>query len=142
MESDKPPHGSSDPSVEFVLDRPASELKNLELIVQEMIKGAVEFIICDPGIMKVLNSRWRKINRPTDVLTFDLSSDEDRYPAGVVYVDGRMAPPLTEVLERVFHGYLHLCGWTHDTEKDAEEMNARTQALVREAVEITEKEYS
>ncbi len=142
MESDKPPNEPSVPSVEFLLDRPDPELIILESIVQKMIKGEVEFIICDPGIMKFLNFKWRKINRPTDVLTFDLSSDEDRYPAGVVYVDGRMAPPLTEVLERVFHGYLHLCGWTHDTEEDAEEMNAGTMALVREAVEISGKEYS
>ncbi|MEA3267273.1 MAG: rRNA maturation RNAse YbeY [Candidatus Fermentibacteria bacterium] len=122
------------PSVSIILDNPQQELFLLNSIVQKTIKGPVEFVICDPGVMRFLNYSWRKINKPTDVLTFDLSSPEGDFPEGVVYIDGRMAPPLEEVLERLYHGWLHLKGFTHDTEEDTREMNRLTVALVKEGM--------
>lgn len=132
--SDKPPACQVTPSVSIILDNPAPELELLNLIVQETIKGPVEFVVCDPGVMRFLNYSWRKINKPTDVLTFDLSSPGEDFPEGVVYIDGRMAPPLEEVLERLYHGWLHLNGFTHDTEEDTREMNRLTAVLVKEGM--------
>lgn len=122
------------PSVTVILDNPSPELKLLDRIVQSTIKGSVEFVICDPGVMRFLNYNWRRINKPTDVLTFDLSSPGEDFPQGVVYIDGRMAPPLEEVLERLYHGWLHLNGLTHDTEEDTREMNRLTVELVKEGM--------
>ncbi|MCK5130674.1 MAG: rRNA maturation RNAse YbeY [Candidatus Sabulitectum sp.] len=122
------------PSVIVILDNPSPELKLLDRIVQSTIEGSVEFVICDPGVMRFLNYNWRRINKPTDVLTFDLSSPGEDFPQGVVYIDGRMAPPLEEVLERLYHGWLHLNGLTHDTEEDTREMNRLTVELVKEGM--------
>lgn len=133
MESEKPPLESSKPVLEVILDNPSAELAVLHEIIEKTIPAPVEFVLCDPGMMRFLNMRWRHINKPTDVLTFDLST-EDGEPSGVVYIDGRLAPPLSEVLERVYHGWLHLCGKTHDTEEDQEEMNRLTAELVAEAL--------
>lgn len=135
MESDIPPPGSRTPSVQFELDDPSEDLCSVKDIIVSSIDAPVEFVFCDPGVMRFLNLRWRHIDRPTDVLTFDLSSAEDDVPSGVVYIDGRLAPPLSEVLERVFHGWLHLCGMTHDNEKDAQKMNEMTAEMVRNAIE-------
>jgi len=134
--SDKPSAYQTTPSVSIILDNPPQELFLLNLIVQETIKGPVEFVVCDPGVMRFLNYGWRKINKSTDVLTFDLSSSDCDLPEGVVYIDGRMAPPLEEVLERLYHGWLHLNGLTHDTEEDTQEMNRQTVALVKQGMMV------
>ena len=135
MESEKPPAEPGMPSLEIILENPAEELTCLEKIIRKTINAPVEFVICDPGIMRFLNLRWRHIDRPTDVLTFDLSNPEDETPAGVVYIDGRLAPPLKEVLERLYHGWLHLCGLTHNTSEESEEMNRLTGDLVAAALQ-------
>lgn len=135
MESEKPPAEPGMPSLEIILDNPADELICLEEIIRETIDAPVEFVICDPGVMRFLNLKWRHINKPTDVLTFDLSDPEEEAPAGVVYIDGRLAPPLEELLERVYHGWLHLCGMTHNTEEEAEEMNRITVEMVETALQ-------
>jgi len=145
MESKKAPQdsgldpGPASPSVSIVLDNPSPELDLLYPVVQSTLFGPVEFVICDPGVMRFLNYKWRKINKPTDVLTFDLSSSEDDFPEGVVYIDGRMAPPLEEVLERLYHGWLHLKGFTHNTEEETREMNRLTVELVKEGMKAVAK---
>ncbi len=138
MESEKPPAEPHGPSLEIILDNPSEELELLEKIIEKTIEDPVEFVVCDPGVMRFLNLRWRRIDKPTDVLTFDLSTPGEGGPEGVVYIDGRLAPPLSEVLERVYHGWLHLCGRTHDTESDAEEMTRLTGELVRKALDLVE----
>lgn len=138
MESEKPPAKPLGPSLEIILDNPSKELEPLDKIIEKTIDGPVEFVVCDPGVMRFLNLRWRHIDKPTDVLTFDLSSPEEDRPEGVVYIDGRLAPPLSDVLERVYHGWLHLCGNTHDNETDTEEMNRLTGEMVRKALELAE----
>lgn len=135
-DSDKPPSYLSDPSVSIILVNPSPELELLNHIVKRTVKGSVEFVLCDPGIMRFLNYKWRRINKPTDVLTFDLSSPGEDFPQGVVYIDGRIAPPLEEVLERLYHGWLHLNGFTHDTEEDTKEMNRLTVELVKEGMRV------
>ncbi len=93
MESEKPPAEPHGPSLEIILDNPSEDLEHLEGIIERTIEDPVEFVICDPGVMRFLNLRWRHIDRPTDVLTFDLSSPGQDSPEGVVYIDGRLAPP-------------------------------------------------
>ncbi len=130
---------ASPPSVSIILDNPSPELDFLDQIVQCTVYGPVEFVICDPGVMRFLNCNWRKINKPTDVLTFDLSSPGEDLPQGVVYIDGRLAPPLEEVLERLYHGWLHLKGFTHNTEEDTREMNRITVELVKKGMKAVKR---
>lgn len=87
--------------------------------------GRIEVVICDPGMMRMLNRRFRMLDRPTDVITFDLS-DRGSPPEGTIFVDGRLAPPLERVLERVIHGWLHLRGYSHHTPERAELMESLT----------------
>jgi len=126
------------PIVSIALQNPAPELRLLDAVVRRTVKGPVEFVVCDPGIMRFLNYKWRRINKPTDVLTFDLSVPGDTQPQGVVYIDGRMAPPLEEVLERLYHGLLHLQGYTHNTEEETAEMNQLTVELVKKGMKVVQ----
>lgn len=127
-----PPENST---VNIILSNPSPTLNLLPEIVAKTIEGSVDFVLCDPGMMRFLNYRWRRLNKPTDVLTFDLSNEEDTLPQGVVYLDGRLAPPIEEVLERLYHGWLHLCGMTHNTPVETEVMNKLTIELVRKGLE-------
>lgn len=116
-------------------DCPGLDCEMLESLLGPMLEGDIEIVLTDPGCMRVLNRRFRMIDRPTDVLTFDMSEGPGA-PEGVIYVDCRLFPPLEAVLERIFHGYLHLGGHTHDSPRDEEEMSGLTAELVRRAMEV------
>ncbi|MCD6589307.1 MAG: rRNA maturation RNase YbeY [Candidatus Fermentibacteraceae bacterium] len=135
---DAPNSSTPSPIVSIVLQNPAPELQLLDTVVQKTVTGSVEFVVCDPGVMRFLNYNWRRINKPTDVLTFDLSVPGDTLPQGVIYIDGRMAPPLEEVLERVYHGLLHLQGYTHNTEEETTQMNRLTVELVKKGMKAVQ----
>lgn len=118
---------------EFVLDRedvPAAAELSLALV--------------DPDEMAELNERYRDIAAPTDVLSFPcddpcpVESDEPITLGDVV-----IAPQIAEkqALEvghtvedelnlLVVHGILHLLGYDHETDEDAEVMQARQSALL------------
>lgn len=71
--------------------------------------------------MRTLNRRWKRHDRPTDVITFALNAG-DRVVTGDVYIcpdvarreARRRGLTVTEELSRlVIHGTLHLVGWDH-----------------------------
>lgn len=116
--------------ISFILEDPPFDPKMIEEMIEGILEGNVEIVIADPGYIRVLNRRYRHINRSTDVLSFDLADSEDDRPEGVVYVDGRLYPPVEALLERIFHGYLHLIGYSHEDGNKAGIMNDKTASLV------------
>jgi|GEM_PF-522367 len=127
----------SDPVVRIELDAPPFLPEELGRAVEEELSARdVELVVTDPGVMRSLNRRWRHQDRVTDVLTFDLSADPcPGGPAGLMYVNGRVAPPLREVLERVCHGLAHLEGLSHHTPEERKRMEERTRELLDRALE-------
>ncbi len=122
------------PSVETPCGDPGFDPGALLGLVSPPVGGGVEIVLVDPGYMRVMNRRFRHIDRYTDVLTFDLSEGGPE-PEGVIYADMRLSPPMEELLERIFHGYLHLMGRTHDTPGDSEAMAADVAGMVAAALE-------
>jgi len=116
--------------VDLQLEHPTVSREELEELLEGLLRDGVEVVVVDPGVMRVLNRTYRHVDAATDVLTFDLSDGPGGPPEGVIYVDGRLAPPLSDLLERILHGWLHLRGATHDTEADAAAMGAEVSALV------------
>lgn len=121
----------------LILDRTELEEGLVTDLVEGLIEDEVEIVITDPGHMRVLNRRFRHIDRPTDVLSFDLADAGDTGPEGTIFVDGRVFPPLSALLERIFHGYLHLRGFSHDTGRDAVSMEEEVRRMVSSALEKT-----
>lgn len=79
-------------------------------------------LLCGDARMRALNRRWRRIDRPTDVLSFPSG---ERGSLGDVVVDvpyaarqaRRLGHPLArEVQLLLVHGVLHLLGHDHETD--------------------------
>ncbi len=94
-----------------------------------------------------LNREWRGVDRPTDVLSFECDGYEDDMPIAegeafelgdiVIAPDVAQAQAPTyglsfadELSLLVTHGLLHLCGYDHMEDDEAETMEARERALL------------
>jgi len=92
---------------------------------------AAALILCSDYTIRKLNRRYRKIDRPTDVLSFPFG-DPDLL--GEVYISlqrakiqaKRYGATYEEELKRLLiHGLLHLAGYDHHKKADREVMEAR-----------------
>ncbi len=90
--------------------------------------------------MKKLNNKFRKKNKPTDVLSFDLSTQGGSVFDGKSFLGEIIICPdivkenaktckvsvKSEMMKVFVHGILHLCGYDHEkSEKEADEMEAK-----------------
>ncbi len=120
--------------ISVILENPGFRAEDLKNLTENLLVGSVEVVLTDPGYLRVLNRNYRHIDKATDVLSFDLALGEEEMPDGTIYVDGRLFPPIEALLERIFHGYLHLKGYSHNNEEDAAIMNREVNSLVSCAV--------
>jgi probable rRNA maturation factor len=108
----------------------------------------VSLRLADDEELRALNARWRGIDKPTNVLSFPSAS-----PAGISAAPtlgdialayetlGREADeagiPLKDRYRHlVAHGFLHLIGYDHQTDEEAERMEAlEKRVLARFGVE-------
>ena len=120
--------------ISVILENPGFCAEDLQSLTENLLEGSIEVVLTDPGYLRVMNRNYRHIDRATDVLSFDLASGEEDMPDGTIYVDGRLFPPVEALLERIFHGYLHLKGYSHNNEKDTDIMNREVNSLVAEAI--------
>jgi probable rRNA maturation factor len=103
----------------------------------------LSLVFADDAMVKALNAEWRGKDRPTNVLSF---------PAFAIKPGDRLPPLLGDIIlafetvEReaaeeakllehhighlVLHGLLHLLGYDHETEEDAEEMEALERSIL------------
>lgn len=108
----------------------------------------VSISFVDNATIAELNERFRGIEGPTDVLSFECDNLEDGFPEGegaqgYLLGDIVIAPDvaarqaaeyghgfLEEVDLLVVHGVLHLCGYDHIDDEEAREMEALQDAIV------------
>ena len=104
--------------------------------------------LCDEDEMHELNHEWRGIDRTTDVLSFecdsafddDIPADETLELGDIILapqVIARQAPgfgnsPADECRLMLVHGMLHLLGYDHIEDDEAEVMEAREDAILRD----------
>ncbi len=112
--------------------------------VTRPVEISVSFV--DEAEMRALNGEWRGIDAPTDVLSFECDSAfDDSIPADEVIelgdiilapeVIARQAPgfgnePAGELALMLVHGTLHLLGYDHIDEDEAEVMESREDELL------------
>jgi probable rRNA maturation factor len=122
------------------------------------LRGMVNVLLTSSAAMRSLNSRFRGMNKATDVLSFPSATSSAssalaaRQFAGEVAISAEIAiqnsvrlghPVAKEVKVLVLHGILHLAGFDH--ERDNGEM-AREEAKLRRSlrlpVSLTERDHS
>ena len=95
--------------------------------------------VCQNDIQK-LNKEYRGIDKPTDVLSFETDIEEDMGDIFIcVDVARENAKKFNTSLEDelrllVTHGMLHLCGYDHIDEKEAEVMEAEEDRCLKAAL--------
>lgn len=141
---------SNDANLDMLL--PEDEVRAIaaHVLTAEGVERDVEISLSyvDEDEMHELNDEWRGIDRTTDVLSFECDSafDED-IPLDEVLelgdvilapeVIARQAPgfgntPADECRLMLVHGLLHLLGYDHIEDDEAEVMEAREDAILRE----------
>ena len=104
--------------------------------------GEVSVLLTDDTAVQALNRDWRKIDKPTNVLSFP--SDAPKI-AGAPALLGDIAiayetlareaaaekkPFLHHLAHLAAHGYLHLLGYDHQTDSEAEAMEALEREIL------------
>ncbi len=84
---------------------------------------AVNVVITNNDYLQNLNRDFKRKDQPTDVLSFNLADVNENPIEGDIYISKDRADiqakegkeeTETEILRLAVHGFLHLCGWTHD----------------------------
>jgi len=129
-----------------------------EAVIQQAIRFAADNVdigpdeselavmLTDDAGIRTLNSNWRGIDKPTNVLSFPaLQPTGARQPDEAPRMLGDIAiayettrreaddegKPFDHHLSHLaIHGFLHLIGYDHENEVDAEEMEALEQTIL------------
>jgi probable rRNA maturation factor len=96
--------------------------------------GEVSIVLTDDSVIRSLNLDWRGIDKPTNVLSFPASgpaADEETRLLGDIVIafetlERECADESRDFLHHLahlaVHGFLHLNGYDHRTDRQAEEM--------------------
>ncbi len=129
------------------------ELKDVEMVLNKAILeekvGQVSFnvIIVDNDYIHKLNKEYRKIDRPTDVITFALEDYDDiKYEdfrlLGDIYISLDKAKSQAieyghsfkrEICFLAVHGFLHLLGYDHMEKEEEKIMFGKQELILNEA---------
>jgi probable rRNA maturation factor len=103
----------------------------------------VTIMLVDDAAIKKLNRQYRKKNKPTDVLSFSMKEGEFTQFAPTMLGDivisvqtaEKQAKEKKHTLQKevtflAAHGLLHLLGYDHETDKEEEAMNKKTEAVM------------
>ena len=123
------------PELEALIERVLAKAESL-CGVPLMDGAEVSVLMCDDARIREINKDWRGLDKPTNVLSFPAAPKEAlaRLPVvgdiAVAYEtvvreaaeEGKSLPD--HVAHMIAHGFLHLVGFDHETDEEAEEMEA------------------
>jgi probable rRNA maturation factor len=98
----------------------------------------VSLLLADDATLRGLNARFRDQDKPTNVLSFPAPQNPERFLGDVALAYGVCAreaqeqgKPLAHHLQHlVAHGVLHLLGYDHMSDAEAEEMEGLERAVL------------
>ena len=110
------------------------------LQLEDVEEGEIAVMLADDARVRKLNRDFRGIDKATNVLAFPgAKAPDDRAPLGDIVLayetfareaesEGKKAGD--HLMHLVVHGTLHLLGYDHENEADAEKMEARERAIL------------
>lgn len=127
-----------EPDAETVIHRVIATAA--EMMDADMGKAELAVMLTDDAGMRTLNSNWRGIDKPTNVLSFPAlqptgASNSDEAPRmlgdiAIAYETTRreavdeQKPFAHHLSHLAIHGFLHLIGYDHEKDDEAETMEA------------------
>lgn len=115
---------------------------------EKRVRGVVEIRIIGEAEMKKINTMYRGIRKPTDVLSF--AWDEVEEPSAVrknylgqlcvcpTYIEAQAkrfkVTPQEECARSIVHGLLHLSGHDHIVKTEAEKMFAKQETIIAQSI--------
>jgi probable rRNA maturation factor len=93
--------------------------------------GELGIVLTDDSSVRALNREWRSIDKPTNVLSFPVKSFDGRAMFGDIVIayetlrkecDDEDKDFLHHLAHLTVHGFLHLNGFDHQVDAEAEEM--------------------
>jgi probable rRNA maturation factor len=106
-------------------------------------QGEISVLLSDDADVRELNRRWRGIDQPTNVLSFPAAKTGPDAKSGVLLGDIAIAyetlareadvehkPFLDHLAHLAVHGFLHLLGYDHQTDSQADAMEALERAAL------------
>lgn len=105
--------------------------------------GEVSIVLTDDSAIRLLNRDWRGIDQPTNVLSFPASgnktSEGARLLGDIVIAyetlerecDNEARIVLHHLAHLAVHGFLHLIGYDHQTDSQAEEMEGLESKIMK-----------
>ena len=116
------------------LDRYSSYLVST-LKMKQFEEISIRF--CSGEEIRDLNSKYRDLDKPTDILSFHLPGPCNDQDLGDLYLcveefedQFKLGDARKLLFFLVSHGFLHLLGWTHETPEKFDEMMLRQESLV------------
>jgi probable rRNA maturation factor len=115
----------------------------LEALIHKHRRGLktiqLAYIFCDDEYLLAINKQFLNHNTLTDIITFDLSIDEEGLHGEIYISTDRVkenalafSTSYNEELHRVIiHGALHLCGFKDKTKQDKELMRKKESACLK-----------
>ncbi len=110
--------------------------------------GDISLVVCDDQFISRLNTKYKGIEAPTDVLSFTMREEETPQIGSnilgdiIISIDTarRQANAMGETLDEEFlilfiHGLLHLLGYTHNYQKDEKTMMDFTKKILSEVAQ-------
>ena len=103
-------------------------------------KGDVSMLLTDDASIRALNRDWRAIDKPTNVLSFPAATETGGKFLGDIVVAYETLARECEDEQRDFlhhlahltvHGFLHLIGYDHQTDSQADEMEGLESRIMR-----------
>ncbi len=104
--------------------------------------GQIDLLLTNDDEIQKLNAQWRGKDKPTDVLSFPSEEDAafENFLGDIVVSHGvltrdaaQMGKTKTAHLQHlIIHGYLHLLGFDHIEDDDAEEMEGLERKILAE----------
>jgi probable rRNA maturation factor len=117
---------------------PRAEALALEAAEAATAEGGLAILLTDDATVAGLNQRFRGRAEPTNVLSFPAPANPEGHLGDIALAYGVCAreadeqgKPLAHHLQHlVAHGVLHLVGYDHQTETEAEEMEALERRIL------------
>ncbi len=128
------------------LSTPLAALVRGALALEGRTAGEIAVRLAGDAELRVLNRRWRGLDRTTDVLSFGYGEEDGAEPRSAHGVGGDIvismdrvfeqarrfrATPGRELARLVVHGALHLAGLDHHASAPRRHMRAREEQALR-----------